>query len=253
MNEALIASVESIAVSERYEAPDSHLEGIGEVREIARDELKVAINAGSLVSFVDGLSAEQKDDVLYSTQFAQRAASATADRYQSVRAWYQAYTDTLEQLGWITEQFAFTHYDEDSGEIHMDSAAIRILTSIATGNQLDVLKSSLDALKGLAEDSGEISLLEFNSCNDFGGNFQIGAAQVAENGAVSLALGAFYFKTVNQQKKFLFFRWGGKSVNFWTSGQKMTLNSEYFGQVRDVVKEKLGEGRRDLIRGIELN
>ena len=204
------------------------------------------------MSFVAGLSEEDKNDVLYSTQFAQRAASAKENRYQSVRSWYQSYADVLEQLGWVTEQFAFAHYEEDRGEVHMDAAAIKVIASLATAGQLTVLEGALKALKGLSEGSDEITLLEMNSSNEFGGNFQIGAAQQAENGAVSLVVGAFYFKTVNQQKRFLFFRWGKKNINFWTSAQKMTLNSEYFGQIRQAVKDKLGAGREDLIRGIEL-
>lgn len=251
-NKSLVSAVESIAISDDYIAPDAGLEGVGDVKMIEREELDVAIDAGSLVSFVAGLSAEEKDDVLYSTQFAQRAASAKADRFQAVRPWYQAYVDVLEQLGWVTEHFAFTHYDEDKGEVHMDSAAIKVLASIATAGQLTVLEGALKALQGLSEGSQEMTLLDVNSTNEFGGNFQIGAAQRADNGAVSLVLGAFYFKTVNQQKRFLFFRWGRKNINFWTSAQKMTLNSEFFGQVREAVTDKLGEGREQLIRAIEL-
>jgi hypothetical protein len=250
-NKPLIESVASISISEGV-APAGHLESIEEVKEIAREELEIAVNAGSLVSFVAGLSAEEKDDVLYSTQFAQRAASAKEDRYQSVRPWYQAYVDILEQLGWVTEQFAFTHYEEDSGEVHMDAAAIKILAQLATAGQLTVLEGALEALRGLSEGSDEMTLLELNSTNEFGGNFQIGAAQKAENGAVSLVVGAFYFKTVNQQKRFLFFRWGKKSINFWTAAQKMTLNGEYFEQIRNAVTDKLGEGCEQLIRGIPL-
>ena len=37
--------------------------------------LQAAVNAGSLLSFVDGVSAQEQDDILFSVQFAQRGAS----------------------------------------------------------------------------------------------------------------------------------------------------------------------------------
>jgi hypothetical protein len=43
---------------------------------------------------------------------------------------------------------------------------------------------------------------------ELSGNFQIGAAQKAENGAASMALGAFYFRASDNRGKFLFLSWG---------------------------------------------
>lgn len=250
MNESLVSHINSLDISAELEIPT--LEAVGEVKQIAREDMQAAIDGGSLVSFVAGLTPAEKDDVLYSTQFAQRAASAKIDRFGFVRQWYEVYNNTLETLGWVTEQFAFTHYAEDEGEIHMDSAAIKVLASIASGGQLTTLQGALKALQELSEGSDEFTVLEMNGTNEFGGNFQIGSAQRTENGAVSLVIGAFYFKAVNQQRRFLFFRWGKKNINFWTAAQKMTLNDGFYGAVRDVVKEKLGQGREDAIRGIEL-
>lgn len=250
MNMSLIESVRSLDISATFEAPME--EAAGDGQQMARDEMQAAINGGSLLSFVSGLSKEHKDDVLFSTQFAQRAASAKVDRFAFPRQWYEIYNNTLETLGWVTEQFAFTHYDESEGEIHMDSAAIKVLASIAAGGQLTTLQGALDALKQLSEGTDQLTILESNSTNEFGGNFQIGTAQQAENGAVTLLVGAFFFKTVNQRRRFLFFSWGSDSINFWTGAQKMTLNSSFYAAVRDVVEEKLGEGREDVIRGIEL-
>ncbi len=40
---------------------------------------------------------------LYSTQVAQRAASAKFDRFVETRDWYGLYVDVLDRLGWVGE------------------------------------------------------------------------------------------------------------------------------------------------------
>ena len=76
--------------------------------------------------------------------------------------------------------------------------------------------------------------------------------QQSANGALAVALGAFYFKANDNRRKFLFFTWGKQSVNFWTAAQKMTLNRSYYDLVRDDVKAKLASDVGDFLAAIEL-
>jgi hypothetical protein len=52
--------------------------------------------------------AEEKADVPFSVQFAQRAANARHDRFSEAGAWYQTLVVVLERLGWVGEAFALT-------------------------------------------------------------------------------------------------------------------------------------------------
>ena len=215
-------------------------------------DLKAAVDAGSLLSFVDGLNAQEKDDVLYSVQLAQRGASGQFDRFAATEDWYRKYTEILENLGWTAEQMAFAKYDQSEGEFRMDQAALAIITAIATQNQLAVLTESIKALGALAEGDGTIQLFDFHTSAQASGNFQIGAVQRAANGAIGLALGAFRYAGTDARRRFLFFRWGSQQVNFWTAAQKMTLNETLYAQHRDAVAAKLGLGARDFIAGLTL-
>ena len=203
------------------------------------DDLKAAVDAGSLLSFVDGLTAEERDDVLYSVQLAHRNATHEFDRFAQTQAWYQRYIEVLQLLGWVAENLAFTKYDQSEGELRMDKAALALITAIATQNQLAVLKEAVNALEKLAEGDDTIRLFDFHTSTDIGGNFQIGAVQKADQGAISMALGSFYFRSHDARRKFLFFGWGKNEVNFWTAAQKMTLNTTLYAKGRDAVKQKL--------------
>ena len=175
------------------------------------EELCTAVNVGSLLSFVEGVDAQEKDDVLFSVQLAQRGASGAFDRFTQTQSWYQKYVEILETLGWTLEQLAFTRYDQSEGEVRMDKAALAIIAAIATQNQLTILQESVKALEALAENDGTIRLFDFHTLSEMSGNFQIGAVQKAANDALAMALGAFHFSGVDTRRRCLFFSWGRSS------------------------------------------
>jgi hypothetical protein len=219
----------------------------------ARAGADAKVNVGSVMSFLEGVSEQEKNDVLYSVQLAQRAASGVYDRFNHTRAWYEKYTEVLENLGWAIDQFAFSHFDQREGEFRMDQAALSIIAAIATQNQLAVLQQSISALSELAEDDGTIRLFDFHSSQEASGNFQLGAVQRSANGALTVALGAFYFRSVDERRRFLFFKWGEQQVNFWTAAQRMTLNTAFYARRRDAVIAKLEADADAFIADLKLD
>lgn len=215
-------------------------------------EVRAAINVGSLVSFVDGLDAQSKDDVLDSLQLAQRAANAACDRFADVRGWYEKYLEVLNQVGWVTEQFAFVERGQTEGDVRMDQAALAVITAFATQNQLAILKEAVTALGSLASSDGTISLFNQMSAREGLGNFQMGSAQRANNGAVGLAMGAFHFQAIDKTDKILFFKRTTKALRVWSAAQRMTLDTRTYAGDRDQIRQRLGEQRKRAIAAIKL-
>ena len=196
-------------------------------KDLIPDDLQAAINDGSILSFVSGVPSQQVSDVLFAVQLASRGASGKYQRFEQTEDWYKSFLETLEYLGWAVEQFAFAEEKIDSGQFHMDKAALDIIQAIATQNQLAVLTQTISALRSLGTDDEPIKLLDFAASLKNNGNFQIGSVEKsAENDMLSMALGAYRFEANDAQKRFLFFTWGEKSIRFWTGAQKMTLNAE---------------------------
>lgn len=215
--------------------------------------LRAAVDAGSLLSFVSGVSSEEKDDVLYSVQLAQRAASGEFDRFGQTESWYRKYLLVLENLGWTSEQFAFARYDQSEGEFRMDQAALATIAAIATQNQLTALNEAIKSLEALTEEDGTVRLFDFHTAAQTSGNFQIGAVQKADNQALSMALGAFHFRTSDARRRFLFFAWGAEQVELWTAAKKLTLNTDFYAGHREAVKDKLGTRAKEFIAGLVLD
>jgi len=125
-----------------------------------------------------------------------------------VRSWYGKYLEVLENVGWVADQFAFSGYNQDEGEFHMDEAAIGIISAIATGNQLAVLQSSVEALRKLSDGEKPIKVFEYYASSQDAGNFQLGSVQQGTTG---------------------------------TTAQKMTLNKTFYAARRAKVQELIGE------------
>ena len=188
---------------------------------------------------MSGVDSEERSDILFSVQLAQRVADAACNRFAQTRIWYNKYSEVLEAVGWVIEQFAFAAHDQAEGDLRMDKAALSIISAIATGNQLQAITASISALEKLAEGNGAITLFDLYATTELSGNFQLGAVQKAPTGSISMALGAFYFHSSSQRRQFLFAKWGRNNVNFWTAAQKMTFNSDVYANVRNKVRKKL--------------
>lgn len=61
------------------------------------------VAAASVVSFADGVTGQQKEDLLNSTLLAQVAANARFDREKDTLNWYEAYRTVLRGVGWRSE------------------------------------------------------------------------------------------------------------------------------------------------------
>lgn len=212
-----------------------------------------AVDLGSLLSFVDGLNVQEKDDVLFSVQLAQRGASGAFDRFTQTESWYGKYAEILETIGWTGQQLTFARHEQSGGEVRMDKAALAIIMAIATQNQLAVLTEAVKALEALAENDEAIQLFDFHTMAGMNGNFQIGAVQKSTNDALAMVLGAFHFKARDERRKFLFFSWGAQEVNFWTAIQKMTLNVTLYADHRTFVRQRLGEKAHEYIEELVLS
>ncbi len=217
------------------------------------ENLRAAVDVGSLLSFVAGVDANDRSDVLFSVQLAQRAADAAFDRFAETKPWYGKYNEVLEAVGWTTEQFAFAAHKQGEGEFKMNDAALGVITAIATGGQLLVIKAAISALGKLADKDGAITIFDYHAARDGAGNFQLGAVEKSPDGVLSMAAGSFYFRSTEQRRKFLFFSWGRNQVNFWAAAQKMTFNTLIYAKLRDMVAKKLGDQALSFVANLDID
>lgn len=215
--------------------------------------LQAAVNGSHVLSFVGGLTAGDKVDVLNSVQFAQRAASAAYNRNTAVEQWYESLTDTMGRLGWVGQGLAFSRQTAAHGTLTMDRAALDVIATIATGNQLAILVKAIDALRALPEEDAAFTLFRHLTEQSTNGSFQLGAVQKSTDGTLAMAMGGFYFHARTQQTRALSWDWGGDDVAFWVAAQVMTFNSGHYARLRDTVAERLGDAAADYVAALPLS
>lgn len=209
------------------------------------------MNASSVISFVDNLTPLQKEDVLLSTLFAQRAADAVFDPVKDRAAWFVKYMDLMSLMGWSREAAPFEASQRMKGNGSFDQVILATLAQVATGNQFSIVESAIEALRGLTQDDGKIKLFDFETSSSTGGNFQIGSAE-ASGEVISMALGAFNFTYKDRKQNLLFVTWGKNELQYWLSAQKLALSPVIYADVREIIRDKLSDTRKTLIADIDL-
>jgi hypothetical protein len=243
----------AIAFIESLELPDAgswaDLES-GEVQLVEGAQAGY-VDAGSLVSFGPGVSAQHKNDVLNSSLLAQLAANKKFDREKQTKEWYAFYRDILERVGWVLRGFEFSKYESNGADFTADKVILEILKALATGNDLAVVAATMEALNSLGNDSPTLKIFETSSHTASSGNFQVSIATESDS-IVGMKIGAFYFQTTQQITRVLWFRFSSSSTNFYKGSQIGALDEEVYAQVRQSVVEKLGDAAKKLVRDIEI-
>lgn len=223
------------------------------VREMVLADTKqsASVDAGSLISFVAGLTAQQKSDTLNSTLLAQLAANKKYDREKQTQEWYKFYRNVLENVGWVIQEFSFSKFEAGGSTASVDEVVINVLSAIASGNELAVAISMVQAMKKLPTSDGRAVLWEQESHNASQGNFQIGTA-VDSSGVVVMKLGAFHFTTKEEVTRVLWFKWSGSQSQMYKATQSINLNNDVYSRVRQQVIDKLGDRATQFVADLDI-
>jgi len=218
---------------------------------VLTEDASAAVNAGSLTSFVSGITPTHKSDVLNSTLLAQLAANKQYNRFSQTMQWYDFYVSVLAQVGWVIPAFAFRQYQPSGKSLELSSAVLEILGAIATGNELAILAATLKSLNQNSSNENALTLFDQQSFPENIGTFQVFPVG-EDDGQVVMALSAMQFRSEKHVTRFLWFSWTNTSVYLSQSAQKAILNEEVYGKVRQSVIEKLGNRAEEFIKGIEI-
>lgn len=205
------------------------------------DSLKVAVNGKSLISFLESVSQKQKDDVLMSTLLAQRGANKaypSLNQVDEIEGWYREYIDALELIGWSQGDSAFVKVSTRTDEFHMDEEALEVMGKIVCQGKLALLKDALNRLKS-GEKKEQLELFESHAAGMGFGKFQLAATEIIQNEILVLYIGRFYFKSEEKKKRFLFFSWRSKDIEFWASTSVMYLDENVYSGIRDKLRESM--------------
>jgi hypothetical protein len=205
----------------------------------------------SLISFVSGLSAENRADILESTLLAQLGAKSKVTDANDVIGWYNAYIEILTKIGWTIEGGEVQHFSAKANVVELQTVIIDILKAAFGADFLDIVTKALDGIKSLADSNGKIQAFEKNTHTDTNGSFQIGVA-TQEGNAVSMNLGTFLITSTNRIKHILFIRFTKDETDLQYASGKLTLDQEIYENVRSLVQNKLSGRATEFVTEIPI-
>ncbi|XP_028411410.1 uncharacterized protein LOC114533972 [Dendronephthya gigantea] len=248
-----VSFVESLELHEGSPMPMRMMESFKSTL-AEKKKAKAFVDAGSLVSFTENLSGQNKEDVLNSTLLAQLAASKKHDRQTDSANWYKFYTDVLMKIGWVTQQFQFSKYHSHTGSFEMSTVVLDILLSlVGDGEQtlVDVVKATLESFKKSGGDT--IKLFDHNCVSGQQGNFQIIPCTVdKKSGQVVVKFVGAYFKATKVDSRFLFFTYSNSQVDLEKAADSLTLNEKIYSKVRQAIIDKLGGKAQTFVDGLDI-
>lgn len=210
-----------------------------------------AVDAGSLTSFVAGLSALHKSDVLSSMLLAQLTANEEYDRYREMEPWYGVYVETLRRVGWSIPHHEVRRVEPAGRWVVLASTIMRLLAPVASGPEIASVRATLNALKENPKNGDALELFEGESYPETFGNFQVFPA-VESGPDVSMVLLALGFSAPRHVSGFLWHKWASTEVEVFCAVDRCLLDEAVYAGVREAVLEELGGRAGELVRRIEL-
>lgn len=209
------------------------------------------VDGGSLVSFVAGVSGQNREDVLNSTLLAQLAADKKFNRETEVMKWYDYYTTVLGKVGWVTQGFNWEKYTSQQMSFTMDEAVLDIAAAALTGQEELVVAATLEAMRKLPKKDGRLTLFDHSASSEKAGNFQISVCS-EDKGAVAMKTMAFYYDAAQQSTTVLFFNFSSANTTLNQSTVAQTLNGQVYGRVRSDVLDKLGDKAKNFVMDLDI-
>jgi len=210
---------------------------------------QAAVVGSDLVSFATGVAPEWRNDLINCSLFAQLFAKAQVPDSSRIFDWYEAYFNALQQLGWMVQDQGFAIYVESSQNFSAHEAILKVADALLmpAASSLALVRTTLEALKGLGEDSPFITLYNRESQQARAARFQISLAEQSGDGLV-VALMAFGLEAKTTLTQVLFFKSLAAQATLRHCSGKVSINTELLAELRPELKKKLKAHASGFIR-----
>lgn len=205
-----------------------------------------------IVSFVEGVTPERREDIVNSSLLAQLATKKKVSDPTMVYDWYNSYFDILTNIGWVIQDQSFATYSEESAgfEAHqaiLDVAAVLLGPAATT---MAIVKATLDALKSMSSNSPWITVFNRESQAANTAHFQITLAEKSPDDQFIVSLMAFGLEAKATLTQVLFFKARSNEATLKHYSGKVTINGHVLSNVREAIKNRIAGFAKDYVEAL---
>jgi len=246
MAEEPITRAREFVASVTLPAPPPGRFGVAKALGLGFDTAKdqAAVVGSDVISFVKGVTPEQRGDIVNASLLAQLVAKkkvAEPKTLTDVAAWYDQYFDALSRIGFVIQDKGFAKYKEMSEDFEAHEAILEVATALLAGSPaaLALVKTSLEALRKMSADSPWIMLFNRESQSAKTARFQVSLVDQDENARFLVSLMAFGLEAEAKLTQVLFFKFRSNEVRLEHHSGKVTINAQLLAGVREQIAGKL--------------
>jgi hypothetical protein len=194
-----------------------------------------------IVSFVQGVTPERREDIVNSSLLAQLAAKKRVSDPKQIYDWYNTYFDVLTNIGWVIQDQGFATYSEQSEGFEAHEAILKVATVLLgpTATALAIVTATVNSLKSMSSDSPWITLFNRESQSANTARFQVTLAEQTNDDQLLVSLMAFGLEATATLTQVLFFKLRANEATLKHYSGKVTINAHVLSNVRDAIKKRI--------------
>ena len=217
-----------------------------------------ALVVGSeVVSFVQGITAEERSDIVNAALLAQLRAKKVMPEPAGIadlRTWYQQYFDVLSNVGFVTQQTNMQKYHAKTEGFQVHEAVLDVAATLLTGSPaaLAVLASTIKALQKMDQGSPWITVFNRESRSANTAHFQVSTVDRDPTGDLFIALMSFGLEATAKVTQVLFFKFHKNDTKIENNAGKATINAMVLAGLRPAISQKLVAHAADYVGQLEI-
>ncbi len=223
--------------------------------EPAANKNQGVVTASAIHSFVKGVTNDRRNALVDSSLFAQLVANKTVPDQADISGWYGAYLNALTSVGWVLQSKSFATYDFKTGDVDVHEAILAIASGLlggAASTGLALIKSTLDAMKKLEDNSPWITLFRRESQHDRSARFQVSLVNQDAGSDFLVSLMAFALESTQTLNQVLFFRTRSTNATLRYCSGDVTINDRVLKAVGPKIVDKIADFYRGYVQEIDL-
>lgn len=216
-------------------------------------ELDALVLGNSLIGYGDKITLENMAIIENLITMSKMEANYEVPGNKDPKAWYQAFTQCMEDLGCFVSNNGYSKYSATSLEVTMDNVVVDIVkaaveaakAAIPGASVLSAITgSTLDALK---KEKEAINLFNLQAKNTEGVNLTTIPCEQMANGIILIAAVAVDHQGKGRDGGVLFVDWKTSSQDIFHGKSFVTFNPARYAEFKSDIEEYLGEHRKEVL------
>jgi len=206
----------------------------------------------SLFSFAEGVDAHVREAISDSALLAQLLANKYTSAQANPLAWFAAYADVLQNIGWTLQDSGWTDYTAQGTAAEVNDKIIEVIkVALAPApGALAILTSAVSALKGMQSGGSWFTIFNRESQKAKIARFQIGLVEKEEAGEVFVSLLACLIEAQNEITQVLFFKFRAANATFKATSNKVSINRAALTDLGPDIRSKIRAYQADYLSSI---